>query len=102
MNCKPQKSVFESISEIGDVKFDFLLFDEEEWWDNNNNTISVLDILEKYPSSHLSINTLLKIIFSYEKFIINDNCDVYCYARLCNRFFIPKNCLTTSISSIEE
>lgn len=107
-------NIFDSITEIGDVreKLKERKTEREEEEDDANinkdgesGIVSVLSMLDNYPSSHISVDTLLKIIFSGDSILDYTNRDkvykikdISFYCHMCNRFFITKCSTSVSIS----
>lgn len=100
-------NIFQSISEVGDVRRDFYWSGNSDCQNKKNNIISILSILEEHSSStQISLNELLEIIFS-EDGLFNYQCastiydpkDIVFYSMVCHRFFIPScsDSLTVSI-----
>ena len=102
-------NIFESITEVGDVRKDF-------YWSGNSdcqrskenyNIISILSILDEYSSStQISLNELLEIILSNDNLFdyqrasaIYQPKDIVFYSMVCHRCFIPScsDSLTVSI-----
>ena len=99
--------IFKNITEIGDERIslrcdDYEDDDNDDEKNNKNNVVSVLQILARYPSSHVSIASLLRAVFSrdnnarfddsslsYHKSFCLKNLDFY--SSFCNRFFVT-NC----------
>lgn len=99
-------NIFQSISEIGDVRRNFHFFNEED--DDDDTTVtSVLSILEEYPSTQVSVNQLLNIIFGDDNRFNYKNAsavyepkDLLFYAMAGHRFFIPSCSDTQSVSTM--
>ena len=99
-------SIFDSITDIADVRTkintnDFALTDNEA------ETVSVLSILEKSSFSHVSVDTLLRVIFSEDDDFkyqmwnsVQQLKDVAFYSYILNRFFIPKCSRTVTVSIV--
>ena len=103
-------NIFESITEVGDVRRDF-------YWSGNSdcqrskekyNIISILSILDEYSSStQISLNELLEIILSNDNLFdyqhtsaIYQPKDIVFYNMVCHRFFIPSCSDSLTISFI--
>ena len=89
--CK-EKSIFESITEVGDVRTEINNLDCVI--DDKIGCKTVLNILNDCASSHLSINSLLNIIFKndedckYYNFT-SEGKDLVFYTYIVNRIFLP-------------
>ena len=88
-------TIFQSISEIGDIRRNFS--SSSKCMDSDKRfVISVLSILEEYPSTQISVNDLLNLIYSRDNLFdyrtastIYEPKDIVFYILACQRFFIP-------------
>ena len=100
-------NIFHSISEIGDVRRNFHFFNDEDDDTLGRTVASVLSILEEYPSTQVSVNQLLNIIFRDDNGFnyksasaVYEPKDLVFYAMVGNRFFIPSCSETESVSTM--